>query len=120
MNAQAAQLAGVKRLKDLRNVGKAALVDFRVLEIESVFQLAQCDPQSLYQELQKRTGRPQDPCVWDVLAATIHEARTGEALDWWTFTPRRKSLTRSSGTSKSKQRNSGPSDPSIRGTARHP
>jgi hypothetical protein len=31
-----------------------------------------------------------DPCVWDVFAAAIHQARTGESRDWWTFTPERK------------------------------
>ncbi len=79
-----------RQLSDLRNVGKAALSDFAVLGIETVEQLADCDPDTLYGELQVRTGARHDPCVWDVFAATIHEARTGEAMNWWTFTPERK------------------------------
>jgi hypothetical protein len=79
-----------RRLKDLRNVGKAALADFAILGIETVQQLASCEPEELYQTLQTRTGTRHDPCVWDVFAATIHEARTGEARDWWKFTPDRK------------------------------
>ncbi len=79
-----------KRLRDLRNVGKAALADFAVLGVESVAALSGCDPDDLYQALQRRTGVRHDPCVRDVFAAAIHQARTGEARDWWTFTPERK------------------------------
>jgi nucleotidyltransferase/DNA polymerase involved in DNA repair len=79
-----------KHLRDLRNVGKAALGDFALLGIESVEQLALCDPDRLFQELQRHTGKRQDPCVWDVFAATIHQAQTGEAKNWWAFTPIRK------------------------------
>jgi Pathogenicity locus len=32
----------------------------------------------------------QDPCVYDVFAAAIHQARTGEAKNWWAFTGERK------------------------------
>jgi Pathogenicity locus len=77
-------------LRDLRNIGPAALADFAVLEITTVAQLSLCDPDILYAELQKRTNKRHDPCVWDVLAAAIHQARTGEAKNWWAFTPLRK------------------------------
>jgi hypothetical protein len=30
------------------------------------------------------------PCVEDVFAAAIHQARTGEALDWWIFSRQRR------------------------------
>jgi hypothetical protein len=66
------------------------LADFAVLGIETVEALAARDPAELYHVLQERTGRRHDPCVQDVFAATIHQARTGEALDWWQFTPARK------------------------------
>jgi hypothetical protein len=82
--------AGGRRLRDLRNVGKAMLADFALLGIETVEQLARCEPESLYRELQQRTGTRHDPCVWDVFAAAIHQARTGEPRDWWEFTPERK------------------------------
>ena len=78
------------QLSKLRNVGKATLGDFAVLGIESVEQLSACDPDILYHEIQARTGKRHDPCVWDVFAATIHQARTGEAQNWWAFTPVRK------------------------------
>ena len=77
-------------LAKLRNVGKAALTDFAVLEIYSVAQLSRYEADDLFSELQMRTNSKQDPCVWDVFAATIHQARTGEARDWWAFTAVRK------------------------------
>ena len=78
------------KLAELRNVGPAMLRDFQVLGISGVDELATCDPDDLYARLQDRTGQRHDPCVWDVFAATIHQARTGEALNWWAFTPVRK------------------------------
>ncbi|PPQ32880.1 Mitomycin resistance protein mcrB [Rhodoblastus sphagnicola] len=77
-------------LARLRNVGKAALADFKLLGIASVSQLAREDADSLYARLCLMTGRRHDPCVHDVFAAAIHQAKTGEALDWWAFTPARK------------------------------
>ena len=79
-----------RTLSDLRNVGKAALADFAVLGIETVGQLAVSEPDELYRDLQRLTGARHDPCVWDVFAATIHEAKTGEAKNWWEFTSERK------------------------------
>ena len=77
-------------LAKLKNVGKAALADFAVLGVTSTAQLAACEADDLYVKLCALTGQRHDPCVHDVFAATIHEARTGEALDWWVFTPPRK------------------------------
>ncbi len=77
-------------LAGLRNVGPAARADFDLLGIRSLVQLAASDADALYLELQRQTRERQDPCVWDVFAAAIHQARTGEPLDWWHFTPVRK------------------------------
>jgi len=76
--------------RGLRNVGPAARADLAVLGITSSERLAACDADELYASLQMKTARKHDPCVWDVFAAAIHQARTGEARDWWTFTPVRK------------------------------
>ena len=83
---------GDRRLADLRNVGKAALADFAALGIDSVVQLATCEAGELFEKLRQLSGGRQDPCVWDVFAAAIHEARTGEARNWWDFTAERKQL----------------------------
>lgn len=77
-------------LQELRNVGPAARADFVALGITSVAQLAACEADDLYTQLQIKTAQRHDPCVWDVFAAAIHQARTGEALNWWAFTPERK------------------------------
>lgn len=78
------------KLADLRNIGKAALKDFEVLGIASVSQLAEEEPRDLYERLCALTNARHDPCVEDVFAAAIHQARTGEALDWWIFSRQRK------------------------------
>ena len=85
----------MKRLDDLKNVGKATLQDLALLGIHSVEELALQDATFLFQELERRTQQRQDPCVWDVFAAIIHEARTKEASSWWDWTARRKELQKS-------------------------
>lgn len=82
----------VKKLKDLKNVGKATLDDLALLEIGSVEELACQDATFLFHELERRTNHRQDPCVWDVFAAIIHEAAKGEASSWWEWTAKRKNL----------------------------
>jgi hypothetical protein len=77
-------------LAALRNVGPATLADFQMLGIATVEQLAAAEADDLYREMQRLTASRQDPCVWDVFAAAIHQARTGEAKSWWAFTPVRK------------------------------
>lgn len=77
-------------LARLRNIGPAMRADLALLGIETLEQLAASEPDALYLALARRTGQRQDPCVWDTFAAAIHQARTGEARDWWSFTPLRK------------------------------
>jgi hypothetical protein len=81
-------------LADLRNVGKAALADFRALGVETVAALAEQDANELYARLCAITGRRHDPCVHDVFAAAIHQAKTGEAVNWWVFSAERKARAR--------------------------
>ena len=82
----------MRKLSDLRNVGKATLEDLCLLEIRNVEELACQDPTDLFHKLERYTQKRQDPCVWDVFAAIIHEASTGEATDWWRWTGKRKAL----------------------------
>lgn len=82
----------MKKLSDLRNVGKATLGDLELLGIASVENLALQDPTYLFYELERRTQQRQDPCVWDVFASIIHEAITGDATNWWNWTAQRKAL----------------------------
>jgi hypothetical protein len=80
----------VMQLSELRNIGKAMLRDFDLLGITSVAQLAAQDADELYTRISILTGARHDPCVHDTYAAAIHQAKTGEALNWWAFTPLRK------------------------------
>ncbi len=82
--------ASVMQLSELRNIGKAMLRDFDLLGITSVAQLAGQDAVELYMRICMLTGARHDPCVHDTYAAAIHQAKTGEALNWWAFTPIRK------------------------------
>lgn len=77
-------------LLNLMNVGKATYKDLQLLGITSIEKLAQCCPNELYIRLQNITQQRHDPCVWDVFAAIIHEARTGEKTAWWEWTKVRK------------------------------
>ena len=77
-------------LSELRNIGKAMILDFKILGITSVPQLATQNADELYIRLCIRTAAHHDPCVHDTFAAAIHQAKTGEALDWWAFMPLRK------------------------------
>jgi hypothetical protein len=92
MATNPASYAFPRSLTDLRNVGPAALGDFAVLGIETISQLQTCQPGQLYLDLQRLTGKRQDPCVYDVFAAAVHQAKTGEAKNWWAFTNDRKAL----------------------------
>ncbi|MBS1706787.1 MAG: Mitomycin resistance protein mcrB [Armatimonadetes bacterium] len=74
----------------LRNVGKATADDFHQLGIHTVSQVAKQDADDLYLRMCHITQTRQDPCVHDVFEAAIHEAKTGEARNWWAFTPARK------------------------------
>lgn len=77
-------------LASLRNVGPATLKDLEILGITSLEQLAHANPTELYQRLQKITATKHDPCVWDVFAAIIHEAKTGQKTNWFEWTSLRK------------------------------
>ena len=78
-------------LLQLHNVGKATLQDLQLLGIDSIEALKRANADTLYRRIQEITGQKHDPCVWDVFAAIIHEAQTGEKQPWWQWTQLRKS-----------------------------
>lgn len=82
----------MKKLIDLKNVGKATLKDLHLLRINTVEELSIQDPTDLFHKLEKLTKSRQDPCVWDVFAAIIHEAKGGEPAVWWKWTRKRKEM----------------------------
>jgi len=82
----------MKKLSDLKNVGKATLKYLALLDIDTVEELAKQNPTLLFHELERRTHKRQDPCMWDLFAAIIHESTTEEPTNWWAWTNRRKAL----------------------------
>ena len=82
--------AAKHELRSLANVGPTTHEDLFLLGITTIAQLAQADPNELYERLQKITGKKHDPCVWDVFASIIHEAKTGEKTRWWDWSSARK------------------------------
>ena len=82
-------------MKNLANVGPAAIKDFEVLKITTLADLATRDAYVLYNELCRLTTTRHDPCVIDVLLSAVEQARDGckqgkRARSWWTFTEERK------------------------------
>jgi len=83
-----------RQLGDLAGVGPATLDDFRLLEVESVSQLATENPAELYERLKAITRSRQDPCVLDVFHCAVAQAQDPdlpeEECRWWTWSRRRK------------------------------
>ncbi len=83
-----------RQLSSLSGVGKATLKDFEVLGINSINQLARCNPEDLYEKLCKRTGKKHDICVLDVFSCTIAQAKNPklqkEKSNWWYWSRKRK------------------------------
>ncbi len=83
-----------RRLADLISVGPAMLRDFELLGVRSVGQLAQQEPQRLYQRLCWVTGEHQDICCLDVFRAAVAQARDRrlpvEQCEWWYWSRKRK------------------------------
>jgi nucleotidyltransferase/DNA polymerase involved in DNA repair len=90
MRTRFAKQSVASDLTQLMNVGPATYQDLTLLGVTSLAELAKADADELYARLQAITGKPHDPCVWDVFAAIIHEAKTGEKQPWWMFTKIRK------------------------------
>jgi Pathogenicity locus len=84
-----------RQLGDLLFIGPAMLRDFETLGIRSVAQLAKQEPQKMYDRLNRKTGRRQDPCVLDTFCAAVAQARDArlpaEQRQWWYWSRKRKS-----------------------------
>lgn len=80
----------VRRLTDLPNVGPATAADLEGLGIRSPDDLRGRDPRRLFEELCRRTGTRQDPCVLDVLVSVVRFVEGGDPRPWWEFSAERK------------------------------
>jgi hypothetical protein len=85
---------GERRLEDLVSVGPAIRKQFGLLGINTVAELARCEPEALYRRLCRKTRKRQDPCVLDVYCAAVEQARNPllppEKCRWWYWSRRRK------------------------------
>ena len=83
-----------RQLSDLSGIGGAMMRDLDQLGIHSVAQLAQAEPEVLYRDLSKLTGRQQDICVLDVFRCAVAQAKDpelpAEQRQWWWWSRRRK------------------------------
>jgi len=88
------QLADERDLEDLISIGPATRRDFEMLGIRTVAELAKQDPQTLYDNLCRKTRTRQDPCVLDVLQAAVAQARNpklpADQCQWWYWSKIRK------------------------------
>ena len=75
------------KLKDLHGIGKKMLLDFELLGVKSVAELARLDGDALYKRLEKKTGTRQDPCVLDTFRCAVAQARDPHLpraqCNWW-------------------------------------
>lgn len=87
-----------RQLSDLVSVGQATLNDLRRLGVTSVAELAQCDPQALYEALYRLDGVWHDICVRDTFEAAVAQARNpdlpAEQRQWWYWSRQRKAKAR--------------------------
>lgn len=83
-----------RKFRDLISVGPAIERDFHLLGVKNVEDLAKRDPERLYQQLCRKTGTRQDPCVLDVFRAAVAQAQDpklpAEKCVWWYWSRIRK------------------------------
>jgi pathogenicity locus Cdd1 protein len=76
-----------RSLRDLWSVGPAIERDLNSLGVETVAQLARRSPERLYRQLERTTGKKQDPCVLDTFRAAVAQALDPnlptEKCVWW-------------------------------------
>lgn len=79
-------------LEQLPNVGPAMAGDLRLLGIHQPADLCGCDAFGLYRQLERATGKRQDPCVLDTFMAIVDFMQGAEPRPWWAYTAQRKAL----------------------------
>ncbi len=84
-----------RQLADLISVGPAMVRDFELLGVRSVAQLARCNPDRLYRELERVAPQHLDICVLDTFRAAVAQARDprlpAAQCQWWWWSAQRKS-----------------------------
>lgn len=88
----------VRQLRELWSVGPAMERDLKSLGVHSVAELARRSPDRLYLQLERTTGKKQDPCVLDTFRAAVAQALDPnlpmEQCVWWHYSALRKRKTK--------------------------
>ena len=83
-----------RQIEDLFSVGPSIRKQLASLGINTVAELARCEPEILYRELCRKARKRQDPCVLDVFRAAVAQARDPllppEQCAWWYWSGIRK------------------------------
>jgi hypothetical protein len=83
-----------RHLGDLISIGPAMIRDPKLLDVESVADLARQDADRLYKKLCRVTGQHHDICVLDTFRAGVAQARNPrlpvEQCQWWYWSRKRK------------------------------
>jgi hypothetical protein len=82
----------VTKLDELPNIGPSIAADLVSIGVTHPRELIGRDPLDLYRQIGAKRGCRQDPCLLDVLMATVRFMEGGDPLPWWTFTEERKRL----------------------------
>lgn len=78
------------KFEQIINIGPAAADDFRKLGFSKPSELTDQDPTVLYRNICEITESFHDPCVLDVMIATVDFMNGGKPQQWWAFTDLRK------------------------------
>jgi hypothetical protein len=77
-------------LEDIPNVGPSIAGNLRLMGYKSPADLAGNDPYAMYDDLCRKTGQRQDPCVIDVFIAAVRYMEGAPGKPWWKYTAERK------------------------------
>ena len=80
----------IQDFQQIINIGPAFVRDFEDLGLESPIELRGKDPWQLYVDLCVVKQQEQDPCVLDVLIATVNYMDGKPPTPWWKVTAQRK------------------------------
>lgn len=80
----------VNSLTDLPNIGKEMEKSLFAIGIKHPSQLMGKSPYQMHEELCRKTGSRQDPCVLDVFISITRFMEGDDPKPWWKYTAERK------------------------------
>jgi hypothetical protein len=80
----------IEGLTEIINIGPSIADDLRRIGVRAPKQLIGADPWTLYCRISAADRQIQDPCLLDVLMASVDYMNGGRPQTWWKFTATRK------------------------------